>query len=113
MHRVLRYKRHKRATNVGNIVRSMLDDVHHPSQMDKKMIKKCATKHQAVVTISDSIRNYLVRISTKNITRKDVERLAVMFDVNRSILKVSELIEAYIEQVNRKKSERDYFNRRC
>lgn len=65
------------------------------------------------MTISDSIRNYLVRISTKNITRKDVERLAVMFDVNRSILKVSELIEAYIEQVNRKKSERDYFNRRC
>lgn len=68
------------------------------------MIKNVQQKHQAVVTISDSIRNYLVRISTKNITRKDVERLAVMFDVNRSILKVSELIEAYIEQVNRKKA---------
>lgn len=93
----------KELQNVGNIVRSMLDDVHHPSQMDKKMIKNVQQKHQAVVTISDSIRNYLVRISTKNITRKDVERLAVMFDVNRSILKVSELIEAYIEQVNRKK----------
>ncbi|WP_323693930.1 Na/Pi cotransporter family protein [Staphylococcus pseudintermedius] len=94
----------KELQNVGNIVRSMLDDVHHPSQMDKKMIKNVQQKHQAVVTISDSIRNYLVRISTKNITRKDVERLAVMFDVNRSILKVSELIEAYIEQVNRKKT---------
>ncbi|MDE9833707.1 Na/Pi cotransporter family protein [Staphylococcus pseudintermedius] len=94
----------KELRNVGNIVRSMLDDVHHPSQMDKKMIKNVQQKHQAVVTISDSIRNYLVRISTKNITRKDVERLAVMFDVNRSILKVSELIEAYIEQVNRKKA---------
>lgn len=94
----------KELQNVGNIVRSMLDDVHHPSQMDKKMIKNVQQKHQAVVTISDSIRNYLVRISTKNITRKDVERLAVMFDVNRSILKVSELIEAYIEQVNRKKA---------
>ncbi len=93
----------KELQNVGNIVRSMLDDVHHPSQMDKKMIKNVQQKHQAVVTISDSIRNYLVRISTKNITRKDVERLAVMFDVNRSILKVSELIEAYIDQVNRKK----------
>ncbi|HCA7057114.1 TPA: Na/Pi cotransporter family protein, partial [Staphylococcus pseudintermedius] len=93
----------KELQNVGNIVRSMLDDVHHPSQMDKKMIKNVQHKHQAVVTISDSIRNYLVRISTKNITRKDVERLAVMFDVNRSILKVSELIEAYIDQVNRKK----------
>ncbi|ELJ9239408.1 Na/Pi cotransporter family protein [Staphylococcus pseudintermedius] len=94
----------KELQNVGNIVRSMLDDVYHPSQMDKKMIKNVQQKHQAVVTISDSIRNYLVRISTKNITRKDVERLAVMFDVNRSILKVSELIEAYIEQVNRKKA---------
>ncbi|GAB0276705.1 Na/Pi cotransporter family protein [Staphylococcus pseudintermedius] len=94
----------KELQNVGNIVRSMLDDVHHPSQMDKKMIKNVQQKHQAVVTISGSIRNYLVRISTKNITRKDVERLAVMFDVNRSILKVSELIEAYIEQVNRKKA---------
>lgn len=94
----------KELQNVGNIVRSMLDDVHHPSQMDKKMIKNVQQKHQAVVTISDSIRNYLVRISIKNITRKDVERLAVMFDVNRSILKVSELIEAYIEQVNRKKA---------
>lgn len=94
----------KELQNVGNIVRSMLDDVHHPSQMDKKMIKNVQQKYQAVVTISDSIRNYLVRISTKNITRKDVERLAVMFDVNRSILKVSELIEAYIEQVNRKKA---------
>ncbi|MDT0884862.1 Na/Pi cotransporter family protein [Staphylococcus pseudintermedius] len=94
----------KELQNVGNIVRSMLDDVHHPSQMDKKMIKNVQQKHQAVVTISDSVRNYLVRISTKNITRKDVERLAVMFDVNRSILKVSELIEAYIEQVNRKKA---------
>lgn len=94
----------KELQNVGNIVRSMLDDVHHPSQMDKKMIKNVQQKHQAVVTISDSIRNYLVRISTKNITRKDVERLAVMFDVNRSTLKVSELIEAYIEQVNRKKA---------
>ncbi|MFB3178914.1 Na/Pi cotransporter family protein [Staphylococcus pseudintermedius] len=94
----------KELQNVGNIVRSMLDDVHHPSQMDKKMIKNVQQKHQAVVTISDSICNYLVRISTKNITRKDVERLAVMFDVNRSILKVSELIEAYIEQVNRKKA---------
>lgn len=94
----------KELQNVGNIVRSMLDDVHHPSQMDKKKIKNVQQKHQAVVTISDSIRNYLVRISTKNITRKDVERLAVMFDVNRSILKVSELIEAYIEQVNRKKA---------
>lgn len=94
----------KELQNVGNIVRSMLDDVHHPSQMDKKMIKNVQQKHQSVVTISDSIRNYLVRISTKNITRKDVERLAVMFDVNRSILKVSELIEAYIEQVNRKKA---------
>lgn len=35
--------------------------------------------------------NYLVRISTKAIMKADVERLAVMFDVNRSILKVAEL----------------------
>lgn len=54
-----------------------------------KIDQNLEQKHQAVETINDSIRNYLVRISTKAITKADVERLAVMFDVNRSILKSS------------------------
>ncbi|MBA8778985.1 Na/Pi cotransporter family protein [Staphylococcus schleiferi subsp. coagulans] len=94
----------KELQNIGHIVLSMLDDVRHPATMDKKMIKAVQQKHQAVITISDSIRNYLVRISTKNINKSDVERLAVMFDVNRSIVKVSELTESYIAQIERQKS---------
>ncbi|MBA8760199.1 Na/Pi cotransporter family protein [Staphylococcus schleiferi subsp. coagulans] len=94
----------KELQNIGHIVQSMLDDVRHPATMDKKMIKTVQQKHQAVITISDSIRNYLVRISTKNINKSDVERLAVMFDVNRSIVKVSELTESYIAQIERQKS---------
>ncbi|MBA8777127.1 Na/Pi cotransporter family protein [Staphylococcus schleiferi subsp. coagulans] len=94
----------KELQNIGHIVQSMLDDVRHPATMDKKMIKTVQQQHQAVITISDSIRNYLVRISTKNINKSDVERLAVMFDVNRSIVKVSELTESYIAQIERQKS---------
>ncbi|WP_281200671.1 Na/Pi cotransporter family protein [Staphylococcus schleiferi] len=94
----------KELQNIGHIVQSMLDDVRNPATMDKKMIKTVQQKHQAVITISDSIRNYLVRISTKNINKSDVERLAVMFDVNRSIVKVSELTESYIAQIERQKS---------
>lgn len=55
----------KELQNIGHIVQSMLDDVRNPATMDKKMIKTVQQKHQAVITISDSIRNYLVRISTK------------------------------------------------
>ncbi|MDI1802530.1 Na/Pi cotransporter family protein, partial [Staphylococcus aureus] len=67
----------------GQIVLSMFEDIREITKDDKKLIKKLEQKHQAVETINDSIRNYLVRISTKAITKADVERLAVMFDVNR------------------------------
>lgn len=74
----------KELQNVGHIVHSMFDDVRDVSKVDKKLVKKLEQKHQAVATINDSIRGYLVRISTKDINKSDVERLAVMFDVNRS-----------------------------
>lgn len=74
-------------------------------QKTTKINQKLEQKHQAVETINDSIRNYLVRISTKAITKADVERLAVMFDVNRSILKVAELTEEYVAQLKRQHDE--------
>ncbi|WP_078370871.1 Na/Pi cotransporter family protein [Staphylococcus aureus] len=91
----------KELQNVGQIVLSMFEDIREITKDDKKLIKKLEQKHQAVETINDSIRNYLVRISTKAITKADVERLAVMFDVNRSILKVAELTEEYVAQLKR------------
>ncbi|UEX91120.1 Na/Pi cotransporter family protein [Staphylococcus ratti] len=91
----------KELQNVGNIVNSMFDDVKDEPKIDKKLVKKLEQKHQAVETINDSIRSYLVRISTKDINKSDVERLAVMFDVNRSILKVANLIKEYVEQIER------------
>lgn len=98
----------KELQNVGNIVTSMFDDVKHASKVDKKLVKKLEQKHQAVETINDSIRSYLVRISTKDINKGDVERLAVMFDVNRSILKVADLIKEYVEQIDRKHQKEIY-----
>lgn len=93
----------KELQNIGHIVESMLEDVKDPAQINKKVVKTLEQKHQAVDTINDSIRSYLVRISTKDINKKDVERLAVMFDVNRSMLKVSELIKEYSTLIERKK----------
>lgn len=93
----------KELQNVGQIVESMLNDVKNPALIDKKLSKTLEQKHQAVETINDSISNYLVRISTKDINKKDVERLAVMFDVNRSMLKVSDLIREYSRLIERKK----------
>ncbi|UXR87229.1 Na/Pi cotransporter family protein [Staphylococcus felis] len=93
----------KELQNIGHIVESMLEDVKNPSSIDKKVAKRLEQKHQAVETINDSIRGYLVRISTKDINKKDVERLAVMFDVNRSMLKVSELIKEYSSLIEKKK----------
>lgn len=95
----------KELQNVGQIVLSMFEDIREITKDDKKLIKKLEQKHQAVETINDSIRNYLVRISTKAITKADVERLAVMFDVNRSILKVAELTEEYVAQLKRQHDE--------
>lgn len=95
----------KELQNVGQIVLTMFEDIREITKDDKKLIKKLEQKHQAVETINDSIRNYLVRISTKAITKADVERLAVMFDVNRSILKVAELTEEYVAQLKRQHDE--------
>lgn len=93
----------KELQNVGQIVESMLNDVKNPALIDKNLSKTLEQKHQAVETINYSISNYLVRISTKDINKKDVERLAVMFDVNRSMLKVSDLIREYSRLIERKK----------
>ncbi|UXR74999.1 Na/Pi cotransporter family protein [Staphylococcus sp. IVB6238] len=93
----------KELQNVGRIVQTMLDDVHHTDAIDKKFLKQIEQKHQAVETITDSIRSYLVRISTKDVNKKDVERLAVMLDVNRTVLKVSNRIKEYIDLIDRQK----------
>ncbi|UXR79405.1 MULTISPECIES: Na/Pi cotransporter family protein [unclassified Staphylococcus] len=91
----------KELQNVGRIVQTMLDDVHHTDAIDKKFMKQIEQKHQAVETITDSIRSYLVRISTKDVNKKDVERLAVMLDINRTVLKVSNRIKEYIDLIDR------------
>lgn len=87
----------KELQNVGHIVHSMLDDIKQSVDVDKKLIKHLSQKHQAVETINDSIRSYLMKISTKNVTTRSTERLAVMSDVNRSILNVADLAKEYAE----------------
>ncbi|MCY1051350.1 PhoU domain-containing protein, partial [Mammaliicoccus sciuri] len=50
------------------------------------------------------VRQYLNRLSEKKLSAKDAERLSVLYDVNRTILKVSTLTESYLEELQKKQS---------
>ncbi|EKU45175.1 Na/Pi cotransporter family protein [Staphylococcus massiliensis] len=90
----------KEVQNMGMLVGSILDDL---STKDPAKEKDIVQKYQAVDTIGDSIRHYLVRISTRDLSTTDGERLSVMFDINKSILQVNELAREYLEQRRRQK----------
>ena len=52
----------------------------------------------------DNVRQYLNKLSEKKLSAKDAERLSVLYDVNRTILKVSTLTESYLEELQKKQS---------
>ncbi|MDG0822983.1 Na/Pi cotransporter family protein [Staphylococcus equorum] len=79
--------------NIGRMTYSLLENV---SEYNEKNEKKVLQKHTAVQNMHDNVKEYLTKISEKKISKKDAERMSVLFDVNRTMLKVAGLSEAYI-----------------
>ncbi|OEK66987.1 Na/Pi cotransporter [Staphylococcus equorum] len=79
--------------NIGRMTYSLLENV---SEYNEKNEKKVLQKHAAVQNMHDNVKEYLTKISEKKISKKDAERMSVLFDVNRTMLKVAGLSEAYI-----------------
>ncbi|PTE41996.1 Na/Pi cotransporter family protein [Staphylococcus equorum] len=79
--------------NIGRMTYSLLENV---SEYNEKNEKKALQKHAAVQNMHDNVKEYLTKISEKKISKKDAERMSVLFDVNRTMLKVAGLSEAYI-----------------
>lgn len=87
--------------NIGKLSMSMLEKVDHT---DDKAVKKHKQKHAAIENMYDNVRQYLNKLSEKKLSAKDGERLSVLYDVNRTILKVSALTESYLDELQKKES---------
>ncbi|MDT3994139.1 PhoU domain-containing protein, partial [Mammaliicoccus fleurettii] len=72
--------------------------------LNEKALKKHKQKHVAVDNMYDNVRQYLNKLSEKKLSAKDAERLSVLYDVNRTILKVSTLTESYLDELQKKQS---------
>ncbi|WP_427708015.1 Na/Pi cotransporter family protein [Staphylococcus parequorum] len=79
--------------NIGRMTFSLLENV---SEYNEKNEKKVLQKHAAINNMHENVKEYLTKISEKKISKKDAERMSVLFDVNRTMLKVAGLSEAYI-----------------
>ncbi|KRG08219.1 Na/Pi cotransporter family protein [Staphylococcus sp. NAM3COL9] len=79
--------------NIGRMTFSLLENVN---EYNEKNEKKVLQKHAAINNMHENVKEYLTKISEKKISKKDAERMTVLFDVNRTMLKVAGLSEAYI-----------------
>lgn len=79
--------------NIGHMTFSMLKNVN---EYDDKKERDIMHKHSAIDNMNDNVRQYLTKISEKKLSKKDAERMTVLQDVNRTILKVAGLSEAYL-----------------
>ncbi|MBN6204729.1 Na/Pi cotransporter family protein [Staphylococcus saprophyticus] len=79
--------------NIGHMTFSMLKNVN---EYDDKKERDIMHKHAAIDNMNDNVRQYLTKISEKKLSKKDAERMTVLQDVNRTILKVAGLSEAYL-----------------
>ena len=79
--------------NIGHMTFSMLKNVHEYHDKKERHIMH---KHAAIDNMNDNVRQYLTKISEKKLSKKDAERMTVLQDVNRTILKVAGLSEAYL-----------------
>lgn len=79
--------------NIGHMTFSMLKNVN---EYDDKKERDIMHKHAAIDNMNDNVRQYLTKISEKKLSKKDAERMTVLQDVNRTILKVAVLSEAYL-----------------
>ncbi|WP_436862651.1 Na/Pi cotransporter family protein [Staphylococcus caeli] len=79
--------------NIGHMTFAMLKSVN---SYDDKKERDIMHKHAAIDNMYDNVRQYLTKISEKKLSQKDAERMTVLQDVNRTILKVAGLSEAYL-----------------
>ncbi|MEB8127151.1 Na/Pi cotransporter family protein [Staphylococcus succinus] len=88
--------------NIGRMTFAMLNDVNN---YDVKIEKEIMQKHGAVENMYDNVRQYLTKISEKKLSEKDAKRMSVLFDVNRTMVKVAGLSQAYLLDLKKKETE--------
>ncbi|MEB6570183.1 Na/Pi cotransporter family protein [Staphylococcus auricularis] len=91
--------------DIQNIGRMTLDMLKQVNSTDQKVAKEIDQKQTAVENLSDNAREYLNKISEKNLSRDDAERLSVLLDMNRTLAKIAGLTQSYSEDLQQE--ERD------
>ncbi|WP_204180299.1 MULTISPECIES: Na/Pi cotransporter family protein [unclassified Staphylococcus] len=90
---------------IQNIGHMTFDVFRYAKNYDDKTEKDIIQKHAAVESMYDNVRQYLTKISEKKISKQDAERMSVLFDVNRTFIKVASLTEAYLLDLKKKETE--------
>lgn len=90
---------------IQNIGHMTFDMFRYAKNYDDKTEKDIIQKHAAVESMYDNVRQYLTKISEKKISKQDAERMSVLFDVNRTFIKVASLTEAYLMDLKKKETE--------
>ncbi|MGE0975217.1 Na/Pi cotransporter family protein [Staphylococcus cohnii] len=90
---------------IQNIGHMTFDMFRYAKNYDDKTEKDIIQKHAAVESMYDNVRQYLTKISEKKISKQDAERMSVLFDVNRTFIKVASLTEAYLFDLKKKETE--------
>lgn len=90
---------------IQNIGHMTFDMFRYAKNYDDKTEKDIIQKHAAVESMYDNVRQYLTKISEKKISKQDAERMSVLFDVNRTFIKVASLTEAYLLDLKKKETE--------
>lgn len=90
---------------IQNIGHMTFDMFRYAKNYDDKTEKDIIQNHAAVESMYDNVRQYLTKISEKKISKQDAERMSVLFDVNRTFIKVASLTEAYLLDLKKKETE--------
>lgn len=90
---------------IQNIGHMTFDMFRYAKNYDDKTEKDIIQKHAAVESMYDNVRQYLTKISEKKISKQDAERMSVLFDVNRTFIKVASLTAAYLLDLKKKETE--------
>ncbi|WP_336849215.1 Na/Pi cotransporter family protein [Staphylococcus nepalensis] len=90
---------------IQNIGRMTFDMFENIKNCDGKTEKEILQERAAVESMYENVRQYLTKISEKKISKQDAERMSVLFDVNRTFIKVASLTEAYLLDLKKKEAD--------
>lgn len=93
--------------HLGHMSYSMLENVKYYDDKAKKDIDQ---KQAVVDNMYDNIRQYLTKISEKKLSAQDAERMSVLFDVNKAMLKVALLSQQYFKIVEQQHVDNIYIS---